>query len=174
LVANGKGCPIKSSPKGSDAANVAGAKHEPNTHEKANTQQKTGQAKSLRLSRTMRDIPATAYRMPNDGRKTALLGRERKQLADFLATFADADGSRIFPSVETIATALDRSRATIFRRLDDLCALGVLGKEGYHGEHGSRIRRLRPEQLANRAELSDSDAGVQDTDSGAIELAGVS
>jgi hypothetical protein len=112
--------------------------------------------------------------MPNDGRKTALLGRERKQLADFLATFADADGSRIFPSVETIATALDRSRATIFRRLDDLCALGVLGKEGYHGEHGSRIRRLRPEKLANRAELSDSDAGAQDTDSGVIELAGVS
>jgi hypothetical protein len=115
----------------------------------------------------MRDIPATAYRLPNDGRKSPMLGRERKQLGDFLSTFGDGDGTRIFPSVETMAAALDRSSATIFRRLDDLHALGVLEKEGRKGENGPRIRRLRPEILTKPAELSDSNSDE-------IELAGVS
>jgi hypothetical protein len=130
----------------------------------------SGQSKSVKLSRDMRGIPATAYRLPSDRRKWKALCNERKQLADWLATYGDSDGSHIFPSVATMLRAFDTwSRKTLFRRLADLRELGILQSEGLKGERGPRIRRLRPEMFADferfepkyqirirRAEVSDS------------------
>jgi hypothetical protein len=127
-------------------------------------EKKSRQGKAAKLARDMRGIPATAYRLPNDGRKWKSLCVARKQLADWLATFGDADGSRIFPSVKTMQAAFDTwSRMTIFRRLAELRWLGFLESEGLKGERGPRVRRLNPKA----AEVSDSLAGVSDSESDA-------
>jgi hypothetical protein len=131
-----------------------------------------GQSKSLKLSRNMRGIPATTYRMRGDGRKWKMLCDQRKQLADWLATYGDGDGTRIFPKVATMLAAFDTwSRAKIFARLKDLRALGVMQPEGRKGEHGPRIRRLIPPKPI-KAEVSDSFSEV--SDSATNEIAEVS
>jgi hypothetical protein len=126
---------------------------------KITVNQKPRQAKSpaVALSRDMRNIPATRYQLPNDGRKWRTLCDQRKQLADWLATFGDADGSRIFPAIETMLTAFDTwSRAKLFRRLAELRELGILKSEGLIRERGARIRRLIPNAVLLTAEVSDS------------------
>ena len=121
---------------------------------------KSRQANAVKLSRDMRGIPASAYRMPRDGRKWKTLCDQRKQLADWLGTYGDADGTRIFPGVDTMLAAFDTwSRSTVFRRLRELRELGTLLPEGRKGENGPRIRRLIPLN-SNKAEVSDS---VQDS-----------
>jgi hypothetical protein len=111
----------------------------------------------------MRSIPTTAYRLPDDGRKWRTLCEDRKQLADWLASYADGDGSSIYPSVGTIAKAFDTwSRAKIFRVLAALKRLKILSKQGYTREHGTRVRALHPEVLS-RPGVSNSGAGVSDS-----------
>lgn len=165
LAVNGKGCPIKSSPKGKRRWK---RRENPNTNMTKLAQKKnSSQSKSVKLSRTMRGKPATAYRLPDDGRKWKHSCNERKQLADWLATYGDADGTHIFPSIRTMLAAFDTwSHGKLFYRLADLRRLGVLESEGLKGERGPRIRRLRPDKLANQP-------GVQDSDSDEIELAEV-
>jgi hypothetical protein len=102
----------------------------------------------LKLSRYTRGIPASSYLLPTDGKKWKPLCNERKALADWLATYGDGDGTRIFPSIDTMQRAFDTmSRRTLFRRLKDLQSVGILKSEGLHGERGSRIRRLNPSDL---------------------------
>ena len=124
--------------------------------------------KSVKLVRDMRGIPATAYRLSTDGRKWKATCAERKQIADWLATYGDGDGSRIFPKIETVLAAFDTwSRATIFRRLKELRKLGVLQSEGRKGESGPRVRKLIPAALKEpqpvQAEVSDTTSEVSDS-----------
>lgn len=58
---------------------------------------------SIKLSRELARISIEKYRMAKDGRKWSAAARNRMSLAEFLATFGDADGSRIFVSVRTMA-----------------------------------------------------------------------
>jgi hypothetical protein len=113
---------------------------------------------ALKLSRDMRGIPVSSNRLATDGRKWKALCHERKLLADWLATYGDADGTRIFPTVEVISAAFDTwGRRTVFRRLADLRNLGVLHSEGLRGERGPRVRRLLPDVLHKpQAEVPDS------------------
>jgi hypothetical protein len=62
-------------------------------------------SRSLKLSRDLRGIPVDRYRLPSDGRKWKVIARERMALAEWLSTYGDGDGSRIFPSVESMARA---------------------------------------------------------------------
>jgi hypothetical protein len=131
--------------------------------EKNQTQAKS--RKAVKLTRAMRGIPATKYRMASDGRKWKAACQERKQLADWLASYGDGDGTRIFPAIQTISAAFDTwSRATLFRRLADLRGLGVLVSEGLRGMRGNRIRRLLPEVLTKpQAEVSGTKTEVSDS-----------
>jgi len=99
-------------------------------------------------------------------------------LAMELATYADADGSRIFPAVGTLARAFGWSRRKTFYILDDLKSLGLLfDNHERHGEHGTKVRvlnveRLRAEmQSTPEAEMQSTSTKVQSTDSRSAEYA---
>lgn len=121
---------------------------------------KSAQHKSVALARDMRGIPSTTYQLPKDGRKWRQMCDQRKHLAEWLATFGDSDGSRIFPSIATIQASFDNwSRRKILYLLKDLRELGILKSEGLRGERGPRIRRLVPDAfgaIPTRAEVQDS------------------
>jgi hypothetical protein len=149
---------------------------------------------SVKLSRDLRVIPVDKYRLPRDGRKWKGAALQRMQLAEWLSTYGDGDGSRIYPSVQTMCDHFGLSRATIFRLLADLKDLGLLedeknekGKSRLAGECGTRMRRMNepaflgcaPQPAANTgsanvvqapfeaiAGVSDSKAGVSDSRAG--------
>jgi hypothetical protein len=101
------------------------------------------QTKSAHCVRDLRDAPLEEFRLPDDKRQWKPLARNRQALANFLATYADGDGSRIFPSVATMTEHFGWSRATAFRLLADLRALGLLSeKTGLHGERGTAVRKM--------------------------------
>lgn len=122
--------------------------------------------------RDMRSIPTTAYRLPDDGRKWRTLCEDRKRLADWLATYADGNGTAIYPGNATIRRAFDTwSRAKIFRVLAALHRLKILSRQGYTGEHGTRVRALHPEALS-RPGVSNSVAGVSDSTDQEFQIRG--
>ena len=82
--------------------------------------------KALKCVRDIRDFPPSAYRLETDGRQQQHLCEQRQRLAWLLATFADGDGKRIRPSVQTLADALGKSRRAVTYLLDDLQRLGLL------------------------------------------------
>jgi hypothetical protein len=99
--------------------------------------------KSVHCVRDLRNAPLEEYKFPDDGRTWKHVARNRQALANFLATFADGDGSRIFPTVETMTKHFGWSRATTFRLLADLRALNLLSEKiGLHGESGPAIRKM--------------------------------
>src|ERR1700684_3829180 len=99
-------------------------------------------SRPLRLSRDLRDIPLGRYRLSRDGRKWRSIGRERMALAEWLATYGDADGSRIFPSVASMMRHFGWSNGKTFYLLNDLKELQLLKSSGLTGEHGTRVRRM--------------------------------
>jgi hypothetical protein len=99
--------------------------------------------KSVHCVRDLRDAPLEEYTLPDDKRQWKQVARNRQALANFLATFADGDGSRIFPTVETMTKHFGWSRATTFRLLADLRALNLLSEKiGLRGESGPAIRKM--------------------------------
>jgi hypothetical protein len=64
-----------------------------------------------------------------------------------LATYADGDGTRIFPTAASLAVSMGLSKRTIFNLLDNLKTCGFLETAGYHGENGPRIRAIKIESL---------------------------
>lgn len=115
---------------------------------------------SLKLSRDLKLIPIEAFRLVGkgigglvDGRKWKPLARDRMNLAAWLSLHGNADGSRICPAVDTMAEHFGWSRATTFRRLDDLEELRLLDDEKVPDpqgnlksrlsfEHGTRLRQM--------------------------------
>jgi hypothetical protein len=106
-------------------------------------------SQSIKLSRALRNVRVDQYRLANDGRKSRARARDRMVIAEWLATYADADGSRVFPAVKTMCNHFGWSRAKTFRLLADLKKLKLLedeknvnGKRCLTGEHGTRKRRI--------------------------------
>jgi hypothetical protein len=99
-------------------------------------------ARALRLSRDLREIPLDRYKLDKDGRKWKAIARERMALAEWLATHGDADGSRIFPSVNSMIRHFGWSHGKTCYLLDDLKSLALLESEGYSRVRGTRRRRM--------------------------------
>jgi hypothetical protein len=97
---------------------------------------------SVKCVRDIRDVGPQFYRLPTDGKKWLHVCRQRQQLALWLATFADGDGSRITTGTKRMENALFLSRRTLFRLLDDLRALGFLTGGKLTGYQGTRRREL--------------------------------
>lgn len=121
-------------------------------------------SKSVKCVRDIRDLPPSAYALPTDGRKNKKLCADRRALANLLATFANGDGASITVGVKRIMDALEWSRATTFRRLEELRQLGILESDGKLTFQGTRLRRLDASAVRKAdARVSDSAAIVSDS-----------
>lgn len=121
-------------------------------------------ARPLRLSRDLRNVPLEKYRLPKDGRKWKAIARDRMALAEWLATYGDADGSRIHPSVNSMIRHFGWSHGKNAYLLNDLEELDLLVAEGLTSEHGTRRRRMNLSAFigecwtpATRPEVQDSE-----------------
>jgi hypothetical protein len=109
--------------------------------------------KSVACVRDWRDFSVGHYRLKTDGRKWHAQADKRRQLAEWLATFADGDGSSIQVGVERMMEKFEVDRATIFRWLDDLRELRALApKSGLTSRYGTAVRRLTLEAFEARFE----------------------
>jgi hypothetical protein len=110
--------------------------------------------KSVACVRDWRDFTLDYYRLPSDGRKWRAAASNRRQLLEYLATFADGDGSNVQVGVERMEDKFQPiSRATIFRLLDDLRELRALApKSGLTSRYGTAVRSLTLEAFAARYE----------------------
>lgn len=119
-------------------------------------------ARSVHCVRDIREFPLEAYRLPKEGREWRHVARNRQSLANWLATYADGDGTRVYPSVKTMSEHFDWSRGTIFRLLADLRALRLLNdKSGLHGERGTAIRSLDVDAFSAGAGVSNPEQESQ-------------
>lgn len=103
----------------------------------------------MKCSLVVRDVPIESYRLPADGRKWKHECTLRRSLAMQLATYADGDGTRITPSVQTLLDGMGLHRATIHRLLKDLKALGFL-KDGAIGKLRTRERVLDLDAMSSK------------------------
>jgi hypothetical protein len=98
---------------------------------------------AIRCAQDLADVPYQALRLPNDGRKWQALCWTRRAVLQRLAIAANQNGASISLSVERIANAIGISRATAFRRLDDLRALGFMQDGELNPRyHCTRVRRI--------------------------------
>jgi len=114
----------------------------------------TDSTKSVHCVRDLRDVPATAYRLPTDGRTWLYNCRRRQHLALLLATYANGDGSNARPSRKSMANLLSCSVRTVQTLLNDLAALGLQREVGLHGESGPAVRQLDVAALRAGAQSS--------------------
>jgi hypothetical protein len=99
--------------------------------------------KSVKCVRDWRDFTTDYYRLPTDGRQWKSQASKRRQLAEYLATFANGDGGSITLGIERMAGKFEVDRATIFRLLDELRELRALApKCGLVSKHGCAVRAL--------------------------------
>jgi hypothetical protein len=108
-------------------------------------------------------IPVESFRLPTDGRKWKAAASARKTLAVQLAGYANADGTSIRPSTQTLADQTGFSRSKVCRLLDDLKELGFMERTGRHGQRGAAIRRLMLPELASGTTRETPPLGVQDS-----------
>lgn len=117
----------------------------------------------------LRDIPAEHYRLESDGRKWLYAARLRQSLASLLATYANSDGTNVYPSRITMAAHLSCSVRTVQRLLNDLETLGVQKRTGRHGgPRGTAVRTLRVPDSKSECHIEESECqigevGVPDT-----------
>jgi hypothetical protein len=99
--------------------------------------------KSVACVRDWRDFSLDYYRLESDGRKWKSQASNRRQLAEYLATFANGDGSSIEVGIERMSEKFAVDRATICRLLDELRDLHALApKNGLTSRHGTAVRSL--------------------------------
>jgi hypothetical protein len=114
-------------------------------------EQKHDRTKSVKCVRDWRDFTDDYYKLPTDGRQWKSQASKRRQLTEYIATFADGDGSRIKVGVNRMTSKFDVERTTIFRLLDDLRALRALApKNGLVSEHGCAVRTLTLDAFVER------------------------
>lgn len=114
---------------------------------------------SVKCVRDLREIPPTAYRLTTDGRKWMHKCRLRCDLAQWLATFANPDGTSITVGVERMTNRLCVSRRTVQRLLDDLETLGFLSNGKLTNFRGTRRRNLNIAAVMATADVPDSQNG---------------
>lgn len=105
---------------------------------------------TTRCMRDVQDLAPSTFALPDDGRQTKHLQRQRKALAIGLARHADADGTQAYPAISTLSKPMGCSRRTIFRLLDDLRTLGFLQDGDIHGFRKTRVRTLDVQQMVGR------------------------
>jgi hypothetical protein len=121
--------------------------------------------KSVRCVRDWRDFTLDYYRLPRDGRQWRAQASKRRQLAEYLATFANGDGTRIEVGIERICDKFEPAgRSTVFRWLDDLRELRALApKSGLTGRYGTAVRELTIDAFESRYEAYlQSEEAMQD------------
>jgi hypothetical protein len=130
----------------------------------------------MKLVRRLSKFTFDKYALPTDSKheyQAEQTRRDRMTLADYLATFADADGSRIFPSVARLSRKFGWSRRKTFYVLDALRTLGLLSSSGLSNMHGTKVRELHPEVFEQECKAPDPQpeqeckadvAGVQSTE----------
>ena len=119
-----------------------------------------GDPRPIRCLRDVVDLPPGAFALSGDGRQAKHLRSQRKDLAVVIARYANPDGSRAYPAIGTLTKATGQNRATVFRRLADLRALGFLSDGKLVGPRGSRTRilnvvKMRSAVLAPESHLHD-------------------
>jgi hypothetical protein len=130
-----------------------------------------GDPRPIRCLRDVVDLPPGAFALPGDGRQAKYLCHQRKDLVVVIARYANPDGSGAYPAVGTLTKATGQHRATVFRLLADLRALGFLSDGKQVGPRGSRTRvlnvvKMRAAALAlephlrDRAEVASSHEAV--------------
>ena len=130
--------------------------------------------KSVACVRDWRDFSLGHYRLNNEGRKWRALAEKRRQLAEWLATFANKDGSSIFVGIERMEDKFECSRATIFRLLDDLRELHALApKSGLTSRLGTAVRSLTLEAFEKRY-LDEMEKEFASFEESQIQVQGVS
>jgi hypothetical protein len=124
--------------------------------------------KSVACVRDLRDAPLEEFRLPDDSqRQWKQVARNRQALANFLATYADGDGSRVSPSIATMMLHFGWSKATNCRLLKDLETLGLQKKVGLQGKQGTARRQIQVD--AFRLRFSESQTQPQGVSGSAFE-----
>ena len=108
-------------------------------------------------------IPLEKFRLPEDGRKWKASAFNRSALFKELASFANADGTNIWPSIPTLIKSTGWSRSKVCYTLDELTALGLMERTGRKGQHGPAVRRLKT------TEAHDSQSPTFDSGSPTLE-----
>jgi hypothetical protein len=118
--------------------------------------------KSIHCVRDLRDAPLEEFRLPDDKREWKHVARNRQALANFLATYADGNGSRVYPGEKVMTSHFGWSRGTTFRVLDDLEKLGLQKRVGRHGgSRGTAVRQLDVASFRARFGVSNSPSESQ-------------
>src|SRR5579859_1473306 len=94
--------------------------------------------------------------MPDDGRQWRHKCELRCALLHWLATFADADGTKVEAGIKRMEARFEVSRRTIFRRLDDLIELGFTTREKLTGFKGTRRRTINVAAILKKADVPTS------------------
>ena len=112
---------------------------------------------TTRCMRDVQDLAPSTFALPDDGRQTKHLQRQRKALAMGLARHANADGTQAYPAINTLMKSMGCSRSTIFRLLDDLKTLGFLQDGDIHGLRKTRVRTLDVQRMTGQSVSSSDD-----------------
>src|SRR5258708_21569046 len=99
--------------------------------------------KSVRCVRDWRDFSLDHYRLKQDGRQWKSQASNRRQLAEYLATFANGDGTGVQVGVERMSVKFACDRVTIHRWLNDLIEIrAITPKSGLTSRYGTAVRTL--------------------------------
>jgi hypothetical protein len=120
--------------------------------------------KPIRASLDVARVPYQAYKLPGDSRQWVQVCHERRAVVAELATHANADGSSIYASVDTMAAHIGISPRTFRSRLDELVTLGFLLNGTQRGVKGGRNRKLNIQAIVKAGEtLQDSRKTLQNS-----------
>jgi hypothetical protein len=98
--------------------------------------------------------------LASDGRKWRKNCESRHALFNWLATFADGDGTRVFPGIPRMMKAFEWSHGKVCYLLDELKAIGCLENIGLSGYGGTANRVLHPEALELNGATAHGDVRV--------------
>lgn len=130
---------------------------------------KTDPTKSVRCVRDWRDFSLTHYRLRRSGNQWKRHAEKLRQLAEYLATFADGDGSNIKVSIERMADKFEVDNATIYRWLDNLRELKAISvKQGLSDRYGTAVRSMTRDAFIARYE-ADEEAEIASYYASAIQ-----
>jgi hypothetical protein len=116
----------------------------------------------IRCLRDVVDLPPSAFALDDDGRQARHLCDRRKALAVIMARYANADGGGAYPAAKTLAKAMGRGRATVFRLLGDLRTLGFMSDGQLAWFRGPRKRTLHVAKMKAAGVSSSPESHLRD------------